>query len=395
MPDASDRRPHFAAKIRQPGPSPVTAGKRARTMFTRLSPSRVLPFLVLATIATGVLAASSAYAQPGYAILYNFCPTAGCETDGLQPFAGLIQASDGTLYGTTRFGGLGHRGTVFQLAPDGSGFALLHSFTGGADDGERPIAGLVQGPDGTLYGTTQIGGVGPCAVGGGCGTVFQIAPDGSGYAVLHRFTNSTTDGSQPLAGLIQGPDGMLYGTTVIGGSRDAGTIFQIAPDGSGFAILHSFLSVNPDGDQPSAGLIQGPDGTLYGTTSAGGSSNVGTVFQIAPDGSGYGILLSFTGFPGPVYPQAGLVQAPDGTLYGTSANGGSSASGTIFQVAPDGSGFAVLHSFTVDGVDGRSPLAGLIQAPDGTLYGTTFAGGTFGGGVVFQLTPSPSAPTRR
>src|SRR5712692_9633839 len=142
------------------------------------------------------------------------------------------------------------------MAPDG-GFAVMHSFTGGAEDGQYPAASLIQAPDGTLYGTTQIGGVGPCAVGGGCGTVFQIAPDGSGYAVLHRFTNSTTDGSQPLAGLIQGPYGMLYGTTVIGGSRDAGTIFQIAPDGSGFAILHSFLSVNPDGDQPSAGLIQG------------------------------------------------------------------------------------------------------------------------------------------
>jgi uncharacterized repeat protein (TIGR03803 family) len=418
-------------------------------MFTRLNPSRMLPFLGLAACTVAVLASAGiAHAQPGYAIVYNFCQTPGCETDGSQPVAGLIQASDGTLYGTTRFGGASHRGAIFQVAPDGSGFALLHSFTGGADDGERPVAGLIQdpdgtlygtselggsssagtvfrmapdgsgfavlhsftggaedgqfpvasliqGPDGTLYGTTQIGGVGPCAVGGGCGTVFQIAPDGSGYAVLHFFTGSTTDGSQPLAGLIQGPDGTLYGTTVVGGIRDAGTIFQMAPDGSGFALLHSFTIGEADGDQPAGGLIQGPDGALYGTTAAGGSSNTGTVFQIAPDGSGYGVLLSFTGFPGPVYPQAGLVQGPDGTLYGTSANGGSSASGTIFQLAPDGSGLAVLHSFIVDGMDGRSPFAGLIQGPDGTLYGTTFGGGAYGNGAVFQLAPSASAATRR
>jgi uncharacterized repeat protein (TIGR03803 family) len=418
-------------------------------MFSRLNPSSVLRFVGLAAIAAGVLAsATSAYAQAGYAVLYSFCPTAGCETDGSQPLAGLLQGSDGTLYGTTRFGGLAHRGaifqmasdgssfallhsftggaddgerpaagliqgpdgtlygttqlggsssagTIFQLAPDGSGFAVMHSFTGGADDGEWPVAGLIQGPDGTLYGTTQIGGVGPCAVGAGCGTVFQIAPDGSGYAVLHRFTGSATDGSQPLAGLIQGPDGTLYGTTVAGGVRDAGTIFQVAPDGSGFALLHSFTLGEADGDQPAGGLIQGLDGTLYGTTAGGGCCNLGTVFQIAPDGSGYGVLLSFTGFPGPIYPQAGLVQGLDGTLYGTSANGGSSASGTVFHVAPDGSGFAVLHSFVVDGADGRTPFAGLIQGPDGTLYGTTFAGGAFGNGAVFQLAPSPSAPTRR
>jgi uncharacterized repeat protein (TIGR03803 family) len=357
-------------------------------MIAGLNASRLFPPLGLAAaITTGVLASASvANAQPGFAILHSFT---GSPTDGALPYAGLIQGPDGTLYGTTFSGGdFNSPGTVFQMAPDGSGFTILHSFAGSPNDGAGPYAGLIQGPDGTLYGTTYGGGGGANSV----GTVFKMAPDGSGFTILRKFTVSPNDGAEPYASLIQGPDGTLYGTTLYGGTNDAGTVFQMAPDGSGFTVLHSFTGPT-DGAAPYAGLIQGPDGTLYGTTYDGGANGGGTVFQMAPDGSGFTVLHSFTGPTDGARPYAGLIQGPDRTLYGTTFYGGTYGAGTIFQMAPDGSGFTVLYSFT--GVtDGAGPYAGLIQGPDGTLYGTTYyGGGANNGGTVFQMAPDGSGFT--
>jgi uncharacterized repeat protein (TIGR03803 family) len=318
----------------------------------------------------------------GYTLLRSFTADG---TDGALP-NGLIQGFDGTLFGTTRGGGSANLGTVFQIAPDGSGYTLLYSFTGDATDGAFPYAGLIQGPDGTLYGTTS------GHVQNTSGTIFQIAPDGSGFKVLHNFTRTPMDGSEPDASLIQGPDGTLYGTTAFGGSNGYGTIFQIAPDGTGFALLHSFTGETSDGAYPHAGLIQGPDGTLYGTTASGGPGSCpggcGTVFRLAPDGSGFTLLHTFTGVPTDgQYASAGLIQGPDGTFYGTTAFGGFNGYGTIFQMDPDGGNFTLLHSFTGGLDDGFYPYDGVIQGPDGTLYGTTYAGGRANEGVVFSLSP--------
>jgi uncharacterized repeat protein (TIGR03803 family) len=337
-------------------------------------------FAVTATTAFCVLAwPGGTHAQAPYAVLHTFT-----DPDGLDPSdgLGLIQGPDGTLYGTTLIGGAGRGGTVFQMAPDGSGFALLHTFTGGTDDGANPEGGLLQGPDGTLYGTTTGGGD------ANRGTVYQVAPDGSGYALLHSFTGP--DGASPLSNVIQGPDGTLYGTTRFGGAANGGTVFQMAPDGSGFALLHCFSG--SDGNDLRAGLIQAADGTLYGTTVGGGDAGRGTVFQMAPDGSGFTLLHSFTGgtVDGAI-PQGGLLQGPDGTLYGTTFRGGDANLGTVYQMAPDGSGFALLYSFT--GPDGASPLSNVIQGPDGTLYGTTLFGGALGGGTVFRMAPDGSGFT--
>ena len=235
-------------------------------------------------------------------------------------------------------------------------------------------------------------------------TMLEIQPaESQTYTVLHSFSTAQTDGAFPQAALIQTSDGTLYGTTSGGGVSGFGTIFQMATDGSGFRVLHSFVTdTTQDGAQPRAGLIQASDGLLYGTAYSGGLGEGGTVFRIAPDGSNYIVLLAFTGGSpdfGGVWPFAGVIQGSNGFLYGTLAAAGSFVCpvgcGTLFQMATDGSSYLTLHRFS--GVDGSAPVAPLIHASDGNFYGTTRDGGgtSAGSGVVFQLTLSSPAPARR
>src|SRR5262249_30918110 len=211
-------------------------------------------------------------------------------------------------------------------------------------DGANSRVGLIQGPDGTLYGTTYRGGATGCAE-VTCGTVFQIAPDGSGFTLLHKFIGATMmDGANPLAGLIQSPDGTLYGTTQFGGST-IGTVFKIAPDGSGLTILHSFTNAPTDGRNPAAGLIQGPDGTLYGTTVSGGTNSAGTIFRLAPDGSGFTLLHSFTGGPTDgATPPSPEERRVGGELYGTSAHGGGRETRTSCHAGAGRGGLTAPHT---------------------------------------------------
>jgi uncharacterized repeat protein (TIGR03803 family) len=312
----------------------------------------------------------------GYQVLYSF---AGINTD-----AGLVQGADGALYGTSYSGGTGDNGTVFKLGTDGSGYQVLYSFTGIGTDGSEPAAGLVQGADGALYGTTSSGGT------NNNGTVFKVSPNGSGYQVLYSFTLTGGDAGGPVAGLAQGADGSLYGTASAGGTNYSGTVFKLGRDGSGYRVLYRFTGTGGDGSDPGAGLVQGTDGALYGTTSRGGINNNGTVFKLNPDGSGYSVIHSFTNSPGGAAGPAGLVQGADGALYGTAA-GGTNNHGTVFKLSPDGSGYQVLHSFTDSPGAGADPNAGLVQGADGALYGTTIHGGTnIVWGTVFKLNPNGS-----
>ena len=274
-------------------------------------------------------------------------------------------------------------------------FTTLHTFpaTSGSpatnSDGYAPEGVLLLSGN-TLYGTAHNGGS------SGQGTVFAVGLDGTGFTVLHTFTanksGTNSDGATPLGGLIASANDTLYGTANGGGTYGNGTVFALNPDGTGFTNLYSFTAFssvyfnNYDGENPYGGLVLS-DGTLYGTTHSGGTNNAGTVFAVATNGTGFTVLHGFTGGSDGANPYAGLVLSGS-TLFGTAGNGGNAYDGTVFAVNTNGTGFTTPHTFT-NSPDGYSPHAGLISSGN-TLYGTTDIGGTNGTGMVFSLSlPTP------
>lgn len=337
----------------------------------------------------------------GYGTVFSLTP-AGTETvlhsfqgiaDGANPYGALVEYQ-GNFYGTTNFGGPANAGTVFEITPQGQ-FTLLHSFKGGVSgsvDGISPY-GLVLANDGNFYGTTNAGGT------SGAGIVFQLAPGGS-ETTLYSFKGGSMDGAYPYSSLVQGSDGLLYGTTSGGGSAGLGTLFSLSLTGSE-TLLHSFggTASGGDGATPYANLILASDGKLYGTTFSGGTHDAGTVFRYDPATGKESVLYSFSGgggVPGSLdgaFLYGGVIQASDGNLYGATNNGGAYNAGTIFRVTLAGQE-TTLYSFSgisfSDGhiapfLDGANPNA-VIQAADGSLYGTAYLGGPDCFGDVFRLT---------
>ena len=269
---------------------------------------------------------------PSFGSVYEITP-AGVITalhsftysgDGGNPSAGLVQGSDGNFYGTTAGLGPNGSGTIFQITPAGV-LTTLYTFTGG-NDGGFPYASLIQGSDGNFYSITGFGGA------SGFGTVFEVTPAGV-LTTLHSFSGGS-DGAYPHAGLVQGSDGNFYGATVYSGtsgdkSDSSGTIFQITPAGV-LTTLHTFTG-GSDGGTPSTSLIQGSDGNFYGTTSAGGAGGYGTIFQITPAGV-LTTLYTFTGGNDGGNPAASLIQGSDGSFYGTTEGGNDSNYGTVFKL---------------------------------------------------------------
>ena len=301
--------------------------------------------------------------------------------NGIIPAGGVLGVS-GTLYGATNFGGDANKecypghgcGTVFSISTPGSE-RVLYRFLAGKD-AARPYAGLIE-VDGTFYGTTQIGGKSGKA--SNKGTVYAITPSGS-ETVLHAFAGK--DGNDPRASLTS-LNGTLYGTTYYGGSTETGTVFSITTSGAE-QVLHSFTG-GTDGALPLASLTA-YNNILYGTTSSGGTNNAGTVFAISPGGSNYTVLYSFTGGADGAFPFAGLAEL-NGTLYGTTQQGGAQKKGTVFAITPSGSE-SVIHSFGAKG-DGSEPFSG-VTVLNGQLYGTTAYGGAKKEGTIFTITPSGS-----
>ena len=269
--------------------------------------------------------------------------------NGGQSFARLYQGSDGYFYGTTGWGGLDGAGTLFRISSAGS-LTTLHTFTGGADGGHASFGGaLVQGSDGLLYGTTYQGGV------QNTGVVFKMTSAGT-LTPVYQF--SGPDGGGPEAGLVQASDGNFYGTTYWGGSNNLGTVFRVNSAGV-FTNLYQFGGA--DGSHPYSGMVQNGDGFLYGTTFGGGSNGWGSVFKITTAGT-LTTLHHFGIYPDGADPY-GITPGPGGFLYGTTSAIGPAGRGTVYKIDSLGS-FQTLHGFT-NGVDGGSPQCELLLASDG------------------------------
>ena len=318
--------------------------------------------------------------------------------DGANPDAKVIFGPDGGLYGTTINGGGGGCGgggcgTVFKLTVPATACksavctwaeTVIYRFMGGSDGSGPAFSDLIFDQAGVLYGTTRFGGV---ADGG---TVYELVPSGGGWTenVIYRFGGSP-DGDLPNSGVILDGAGNLYGTTYYGGTDGVGTVYQLSPSGSGWdeRIIHDFPGSGEDGVVPACGLILDPSGNLIGATPAGGSGGGGTVFQLTPSGGAwtFSLLYNFSAGTGPY---ASLMMDAAGSLYGTTFTVGTDGYGSVFKLTSSGGGwtYADLYDFT-GGNDGANPESTPVFDANGNLFGTTNAGGVYGQGVVFELTP--------
>ncbi len=307
-------------------------------------------------------------------LLHSF---AGGASDGEYANGSLILKGS-TLYGMTYNGGTSNYGTIFKINTNGTGFVLLHSFTGSAEDGSTPYGSLIL-KGSTLYGMTYNGGT------SNYGTIFKINTNGTGFVLLHSFTGSAEDGSSPYGSLIL-KGSALYGMTFYGGTTGWGTIFKINTNGTGFALLHTFIGPTSDGGCPFGSLIR-KGSTLYGMTQWGGSSNWGTIFKINTNGTGFVVLHSFAGGASDGIHPSGELILKGSALYGMSAGGiggGTDYEGTIFKINTNGTGYALLHTFIGGASDGRYPFGSLILKGS-TLYGMTQNGGTSNSGTIFTI----------
>jgi uncharacterized repeat protein (TIGR03803 family) len=319
----------------------------------------------------------------GFELLHSFT---GGVSDGGQPL-GSLTLSDSTFYGMTFSGGSNDSGTLFSMNIDGTGFDLLHSFIGGANDGSRPYGSLTLSGS-TLYGMTREGG------NGDRGTIFSMDIDGTGFTLLHTFTGGASDGVLPFGSLTLSGS-TLYGMTEGGGSGNGGALFRINTDGTSFALLKSFAGAGGgfDSEGPSGSLTLS-NSTLFGMSTHGGSSHRGALFSMNTDGTGYSLLHSFTGGVSDGALPDGSLTLSGSTLYGMTADGGSSGNGAIFAVNTDGTGYGLLASFDGAPADGAHPRRGdlTISSDGSTLYGMTYQGGPADAGVVFSApAPEPGA----
>lgn len=363
------------------------------------------------------LAASTAVAGTAMAAavsLYDF--TGG--SDGSAPYGGLVGNSSGVLYGTAYGGGANGLGAVFSLTPPAAGASgwtpgLVYSFGTTAQFGTNPQNGLLRDSSGNLYGTTSAGGNGTKKAGA---AFMLLPPKGTRTTWLARFL-ATLPGTAS-GPLVQDSAGNVYGTTVNGGTSNAGMVFKISPTSAArtswvLSTLHVFKPGSTDGVAPVGGVILDGSGKLYGVTAQGGTTaspacpnptGCGVLYSLTPPAAGATawketILRSFatTTGGGGILPAGALQRDSSGNLYGVTQAGGASGAGTVYRLAPPATGKTAwtqttLYNFKTDGIDGTQPLAGLLRDSSGKLFGTTSAGGLAGLGTIFGLTP-PSSGT--
>jgi uncharacterized repeat protein (TIGR03803 family) len=300
------------------------------------------------------------------------------DSDGSNPIVGVIQDRVGNLYGTAPGGGEQNKGVVYEV--DTAGIeTVLYSFKG-MSDGAYPFAPLARDRAGNLYGTTISGGqrqISSAFCVNGCGTVFKIGASGN-ETVLYRFTGRA-DGCYPQQGLLLDKSGNMFGTTTSCGSSGNGTIFKIDGTGS-FTVLHTFAGSPSDGSSPAFGhLTMSQSGSLYGTTTIGGSDNAGVVYELSKNRT-LTLLHSFTfGASDGCRPLGSVALDKERNLYGTTENCGSIGSGTIWKVNKNGKE-TILHNIASG--EGGQPMAGVTLDSKDNLYGVTY---DLGAGVLYEF----------
>ncbi|HEY2473810.1 MAG TPA: choice-of-anchor tandem repeat GloVer-containing protein [Candidatus Cybelea sp.] len=341
--------------------------------------------------------AASLSAQPSKSVervIYSFD-----GFDGYRPVAGMFFDRSGALFGASFEGGTYDLGDVFKLSRHGKAYTehIVWSF-GNGQDGRNPIADLMEDASGALYSTTDGGGA------YAYGTVFKLTPSGASYTESVLWSFNGHDGGFPYAGLVSDNNGALYGTTCCAGAYAGGSVFKLSPSASRYTetVLWSFGN-GQDGKNSYAGLLR-KDGALYGTAARGGSNicsfyskeGCGIVFKLTPHGKTYKeqVLWNFGGTPDGSFPEAGLIADAAGSLYGTTDSGGRYGGGSVFKLTRNSKKYteSVLWSFG-NTSDGANPQGGLLAGASGALYGTTYDGGAYGNGAVFELLPSGSGYT--
>ncbi len=347
--------------------------------------------MAIAGVFAVIVAATPAAQAQTFTILHNFTNGA----DGGAPTATLTRDGAGNFYGTTAGGGGTYNyGAAFKLAHTGAGWILTPIFGfGHGSSGITPLAGVVFGPDHSLYGTTWNEANG--------GTVYKLTPQPTAcksalclwsQAVLHNFVQEGGDGWAPAYGnVVFDQAGNIYGTTQYGGAYGDGTVYELTPSDGGWTetILYSFTG-GSDGGVPYAGVIFDNAGNLYGTTFVGGTGDGGVVFRLAPSGQGWteSVLYRFDPGSGNNGPIGGLILDPAGNLYGTTTNSkGSSGSGAVFKLSPYNGQWILTVLYSFPGYPGYGPYSSLLMDAAGNLYGTTYRGGAYENGSVFKLTP--------
>lgn len=362
------------------------------------------------TLNGGSKGAGAAFYMTPDGMNFNAFRSFANSPDAANPQGNLIVAGNGFL-GTTLAGGNNGVGTIFLGNTNGNvsilqNFAIVSADEATNSGGASPNA-LLAFSGNTIYGTTTGGGA------AANGTAFSLSTNGATFSVLHDFsvldsnTGTNADGALPCGGLILSGN-TLYGTASAGGAGGAGVVFAVKTNSSNFTALYNFTPLDPlaatniDGAFPAAGLVLS-NGVLYGTTIAGGTGGNGVIFSVGTNGLGFAVLHNFsatdplTGTNSDGAAPCAALALVGNNLYGTAAAGGVNANGTVFSVSTSGTLFQTIHAFPVvdsstgTNFDGAFPVAGVLPV-ENSLYGTTFSGGPGGVGTVFNLTiPNPPA----
>jgi uncharacterized repeat protein (TIGR03803 family) len=349
----------------------------------RLSLVLALPLALLSTSPSVAHVIRAAGSTPALETIHDF---RFGPTDGNLPSAGLAADAQGNLYGTTARGGLSNDGAVFQLTPHGNHYTgrLLYSL--GSTAGSNPVSTPNVDSQGNVFGTASLGGGSQSS-----GTAFELVRLQTGYRfqVLETFDLVNESGDTPLAGLTPDGHGNYFGTASEGGFCLGGTVFELSP---AFNVIHDFGCDN-NVRTPASAVTLAPDGSIFGTTEFGGdgpcTNGCGIVYQLVPGSSGYTkkTVHSFQNGTDGAYPLSPVLIANNGNIFGTTSAGGPANQGTVYELTPNKSKYTETVVYAFQGAtDGNTPLSGLTL-DRGKLYGTTMSGGAYNQGTIYKLTP--------